>query len=79
MRKMHLIDTYLECDLRFFSFSVKKASKLKKTDKKVAKNGTKEGCMFHALCVHTGMCMTPYVINQLRRPKLTYAEGLVKF
>ena len=60
----------------FFVFSFSgKASKWQKTDKKVAKLHN-IGCTFS--CVHVRLGMHTNIINQLRRPILTYAESFVK-
>jgi len=55
MKKLRLVDTYLECGLSFSIFSQERLQNLKKQTLKSMKKGTKVACTFTCtvrVCVH---------------------------
>ena len=46
MKKLRLVDTFLECGLRFFIFSQERLQNFEKLTPKSRKKGTKVACTF---------------------------------
>ena len=67
-----ILDTYMKIVQCFIKIRVHLAEKLR------CVLLAKLHAHFHTLCVHVCTCMPMKIINQLRRPILTYAESFMK-